>query len=226
MIRTLKALGIASVAVFAMSAIAASAAHATSAHAKCTGVETCEIKVTQHPELGTQSFSVPPIGTVKCKQFHGVYKGTATLSESSTLTGIRYEECEFLGLEATVNFEGVAGKPCDYTLTAPLETVEEHGRGGVKFGPAGCKVKIVTTTCTLTVEGEQSFPTAITYTNTKTGEREYITGHADTGKEVKVTGEGIACPGYSSAEGRYVGTFTAEALDTTGNPISLAVVDT
>jgi hypothetical protein len=235
MIRNLKALSLALAAVFALSAVAASGAQATSAHPECTHVETCVVKVTQHPDsetLGTQIFNVPGLGPVKCKGVHFHYKGAATVTETATLTGTTaknpYTECTFLGLEAEVNFEAVVGKPCGYTLKFPAETVVSgHATGEVRLEPAGCKVKIVVPKCTVTVEGEQKFPGAVTYTNVKTGERETITGHVDTGETIKATGTGELCENYSTTKGRYTGTFTAEALNTAETETKdLTLVDT
>jgi hypothetical protein len=238
MTHKMKALGVCLVLAFAFSAMAAEGAQATSAHPKCTSGETCVVKVTQHPELPLQGFKLPGLGTVKCKQMHFHYKGAATATESATLIGTTaknpYTECTFLGLEAEVNFEAVAGKPCDYTLTFPVETIfnsettiSGHATGEIRLKPAGCKVKAVVPGCTLTVEGEQKFPGAVTYTNVKTGERETITGHIDTGETIHATGEGELCPAYSTEKGRTTGTYTAEALNTAETePVDLTLADT
>lgn len=228
MIRNLKALALALVAVFAMSAIAASGAQATTGHAECTtGVETCEIKVTQHPELPTQSLNVPGAGTVKCQEFHAVAKGGPTFSSNVTLSNVKTGLCTFLGLEATVTFEGTAGLPCDYRLSSPVtEVAAGHYTGSISIAPFLCRIIYAVFGCTLTVEGEQSFTNAITYTNVKTNNIDYITAHKDTGKTVKVTGKGPACEGLESTEARYTGTFTAKGFTTNGAEDGVTIVNT
>ena len=225
MIRNLRALGIAFVAVFAMSAVAASAAHATAAHFKAnTGAETAEIKFTADPNEPTQTFKTHA-GNVTCPEVHGIYKGLATTA-SATFTEIKYTECELAGLAATVNFEGVAGKPCGYTLTAGnTETEPGKSTGNVTLEPAGCKVIINTLKCTVTVEGEQEFKESITYQNVKTSFEE-ITANA-TVKGIKYT-TSATCPGGGGPfnNGEYNGKITAKGYTTAGTQVNLTLEDT
>ena len=219
MIRNLRALGIAFVAVFAMSAVAASAAHATAAHIRAgEGVGNAEIVVEQDPTVPTQTFKTHA-GNVTCAKFSAVYNGVAT-AKTATLEKVAYTECELGGLAATVNFG-----TCDYTL-GEGETFEAMGRGPVTLGPAGCEVTIKTLKCTVTVKGAQTFANAITYTNVQTtGKPEEITGHASTNTIEYTTS--ATCPGGAITlnTGVYEGTFTARAFQG-GGQVNLTVVDT
>jgi len=230
MIRNLKALGIAFVAVFAMSAIAASGAQATNAHLKCTTEEpSCVVELTEHPNpvLGVQVFETV-LGVVECSEFDAVYEGASTATGNSTLEEVEYNNCEAFGIEAEVDFG-----TCDYTLAAPFETVAGHGQGDVTIGPAGCVVTIIVGStaeplCEIFVEGAQPFEDAITYTNVETNGKEEITGHANA-NGIEYSWEGLICGEGEDNTGTYEGTFTAKAFKTPsagGAQVNLTTVDT
>lgn len=218
--RKLRALPLALLAALAITAIASASAQASD-HLRCgapnPGTETCEIRVTQDPNKPAQTFTTA-LGSVVCQEFHAHYKGPATLNSDSTLTGVEYKgNCEFAGVEAEVNFG-----TCDYKLTSPIDTIEEHGQGNVILGPEGCKVTIVVGApaepiCELTVPGGQTFTNAITYTETETSGIEEVTGHAST-KEIEyvVSGECVGGGEIPLEGGSYEGTFTAKAFNTAG----------
>ena len=118
MIRNLKALGIAFVAVFATSAVAVSAAHATATHFQTNGgTGTATITVEQHPDVVAQTFKTKA-GNVLCEKFSAMATEATATSPTATLKEMKYSECELGGLAATVNFEAKAGTPCDYTLSS------------------------------------------------------------------------------------------------------------
>jgi hypothetical protein len=243
MTRNLKALGIALAAAFAMYAVAASAAYATSAHVRCDEgkpEKECTIEIEAHPtEKGTQKFKVPAIGTVECTKFdaHAIVPETVTGNAALTPTPgppihKTYEGCSVGGLgTTTVNFHEGEANECHYTLTAPLTTATEkptgHATGGVTIGPKGCIVTITTTkpeACTITVEGEQSFPEAITYTTVETpGKPEELTIHVNASK-IKYSYVCTLKKGEGE-DGTYEGTLTARGL-TNGVQKPLTVVDT
>ena len=226
MIRKARVLGIAAVAIFAMSALAASAAHATAAHFRCgDGTGTCKITIEADPSKPTQLIKTQA-GNTSCETLEAHYEGTATAAEP-TFTGIKYGECELGGLTATVNFEGKAGTPCHYTLTAGnTEAEPEKSTGSLTLGPAGCKVTTQTLKCTKTIEGSQSFQNTVTYENVHTtGQKEEITGHITISGLVYTLSAGCPNPGVHN-DGVYEGTFTARATDTSGNPVDLTLVDT
>ena len=225
MIRNLRALGIAFVAVFAMSAVAASAAHATAAHFRCgtTGTLSCNITVEQDPNKPTQLFKTHA-GNVSCQKFHAIGPFSGTGPEI-TLTELEYKECELAGLAATVTVP----KGCHYTLTSgETEAEPEKSTGNVTLAvTAGesCKIEIKTLKCTVTVNGPQTFKNAVTYENVKTTHEE-ITGHA-TVNSIEYT-TAATCPGGAGTfkDGVYEGTFTAKAFETSGPQTELTLVDT
>ena len=220
-----KTLGAALLAVLAMSAVGASGAQATTTHFKAnTGAETAEVKFTADPKEPSQTFKTHA-GNFTCAEVHAIYKGLATTA-SATFTEVKLTECEFGGLAATVNFEGVAGKPCDYTLTAGnTETEPGNSTGNLTLGPAGCKVIIKTLKCTLTMEGQQEFKESITYQNVKTSFEE-ITAHI-TIKGLKYT-TSATCPGGAGVfeDGEYNGRITAKGYTTAGAQVDLTLEDT
>jgi hypothetical protein len=116
MTHRLKALGLALVAVFAMSAVAASAASAAGVFETSTGSSATitgeQISGTVTEKTVTKHEFTTTVGTVKCSiaKFHGVMSSPST---ELTLTPT-YEECLIAGnIPATVDMNG-----CDYKFTA------------------------------------------------------------------------------------------------------------
>src|SRR5262245_58717455 len=125
MTRNLKALGLAFVAVFAMSAIAASAAHATEyfhQHEEHTIITAANVG-TGH--TGANEFTIAPGLTIKCttakfegteveleKHVEPLTTGTTWTKESLTVTPT-YSECTAFGFPAIVTHE-----ECHYKLFA------------------------------------------------------------------------------------------------------------
>ncbi len=115
MIRNLKAMGLALVAVFALSAMAASAASAASIQAD--GPFT--LKGTDEGEPGSGSniliFKEGEANGVEChnSHYHGEAVGGGDLSPGAETAKVTptYEECTFAGLDATVTMNG-----CSYVL--------------------------------------------------------------------------------------------------------------
>lgn len=219
MIFNLKTLGIAFVAMLAMSVVGASAAHATAAHFRAgEGTGETEITLEQDPAAPSQIIKTHA-GNIACQKFHAIYKGPAT-AKTATLENIEYKECELGGLVETWNFG-----TCDYTI-GEGETFEAMGRGPLTLGPAGCQVTNKTLKCTMTIKGEQTFANSVTYTNVQTtGKPEEITGHISLNNLEYTTS--ASCPGGAGSfnNGVYEGTFTARAFQG-GSQVNLTVVDT
>jgi hypothetical protein len=140
MIRTLKALLLAVMAVTALGAIWASAAQAhTPALFHCE-VEPCTITGTKHGtgKSAHHVFDVPGNGSITCNEI----TFDATLAEKTTTTitatGVAYHGCTFLGQAATVNMNG-----CDYTLHASTQvSIQCPLKNEITFEAAGCQVHI------------------------------------------------------------------------------------
>jgi hypothetical protein len=245
MIRNLKALGLALVAVFAMSAMAASAAQAEEADF-FTGHTTLgeEENVFTHGNIeavghGTQRFDTS-LGTFSCEEV----RGTATLAEESdTLTAenIEYTGCDALGVFPTgVNMNG-----CHYTFDAGQMTgaesatgsfvIEGCSSGGITinvyaFGTSTEEVHNETGEVICEIHVPEQTPTEgpISYENVEDPEtgKDALTVEAE---EVKVHTEitaGTACNEGVDTNAVYTGGFTATAKDNKGNPIDAAVTGT
>lgn len=212
MIRNLKAIGIAVVAVFAMSALVASAAHATEARVKCGNdiTKQCTIKVTHDPTAPNGVFKTKA-GNVECEKF-SANSGPVTDGEklsSLTLTELKYEECELGGLVAVVSVPS----GCHYTLNSG-NTIETGATGSVTVAQTVgtvCEIKITAGACTVTVKPQGPL-NSVTYTNAKTATLEEITAHANVEKIKYTTSAG--CPGGAgeAEDGKYEETITAKGF--------------
>ena len=234
MIRNLRTLGVAFVAVFAMSAVAASAAHATEARFTCgkTLEKNCEVTVEADPQAPGQVF-VTNAGTITCNKFHAVSGSIpdGVKQSSVTLTGLEYSECEFAGLAAKVT----VSEGCHYTLTSGNTEIEpEKATGNVTLAETAgkaCVITIKSLKCEVTVKATQLFENAITYENKKTtGIPEEITANATTGEKIKYTTGGTCIGGAGNFEnGKFNGKVTARAFElngtTTGTQTDLTLVD-
>jgi hypothetical protein len=196
MIRKLKVLGLALVAVFALSAVASAAA---SAHTfSSEGNVNTKISGSQE---GTNTFTVE--GTaVECSTAKFAVVGETSSPSETVVVHPEYSGCKaFSFLSATVTTTG-----CNYTLNAA---------GTVTIGCTGTnKITIVGGTCEATV-GSQGPLSGIAYEN--------ITGSPSTVKVtanvttvgVTKTKDGIACPfsGTGSATGTYAGKVIASGVN-------------
>ncbi len=215
MIRNLKALGLAVLAVCALGAVSASSASAffTSSveHVSVSGSQT------------TNHVFTTSVGTVTCKKatFAGTSIGTAKegqfTTESQTVTPT-YGECTAFGFGATVTTTGCTYK---FTRTGTDGT-------GTPIGPvhveceAGKKIKIVAAGfCTMEVgpqtpEGHVSFKTTFPPGNGLTVED----------VDVKSTVTGIKYEGNcgSGTNGTYSGEATVRGFNTAGEPVNVTVM--
>jgi len=229
MIRNIKALGLAVVAVLAMSAVAASAAQAEVAtHFGPAGI----VKATG----GAQTFTPESEIGLNCEEVHG----TGQLSKpSSTLTidNIEYTGCSAVGGFFPVK---VDMNSCDYTFHSGTGTVEEekvvtaHGEVSIECTNENDSISV-----TVHPFGDNEFNEApvctyhigpqtvggITYHNEtdETG-RMYVTVTTATGQTIVVSHEGELC-GEGEEHAEYNGMVTAlaenefnEAIDTTITP--------
>jgi hypothetical protein len=150
MIRTLKATGLALIAVLALGAASASAAEFHSSTASGT------IDASQ---VGNNVFTTAG-GTVECEgvNFSGTYSAATTKSQTVTPT---YSECRAFGF-ATAHVE-VTG--CTMTLNADTSSSLNCGATGhIVITPT-----FFGSVCTVTIGGNQNFAVkSVEFTNTKT----------------------------------------------------------
>jgi hypothetical protein len=170
--RNLKALGLAVVAVLAMSAFVASAAQASNFTAAKYPTVIKGVQIN-----GEHNFTAAGTG-VKCKE--AAFSGEATGPTKDLTISAAYGTCkdEIFGLSATVTMNG-----CNYTFTEPAS-------GEVDLVcPAGKIVEVHASTCTITVFPKNGLKTS-TYTN----------GASDVTLKANVTGieyqvdRGFLCP--------------------------------
>jgi hypothetical protein len=244
MIRNLKALGLALVAVFAMSALAASAAQATPIF---TGYETPS--GTHVHTIGTGTTAAGSIekfvagaGTVEC---HITYETTSLTGEDTELTvkptkfttpGTTEDgHCNTLALGANfktdIDFEG-----CDYIFHSGVKLAANEYTGTVDIKcPEGksIDIKITNSTagtkCTLRVPAQNGLKHVI-YKNQKVEKPTDVNVEA-TVAEIKyqvveggVLGCGKANGTYEGANGStYSGSVTLKGEDTVKNPLDIEV---
>jgi hypothetical protein len=142
MIRNLKVLGLALVAVCAMSAMIASAASAasfTSANYPATISGEGGITAAEKFTLGATDHGA----TVECN--HSTYSGTLSAASSTLTVQPHYSECKAFGLSATVNATN-----CTYvfhaTSTSSSTVDVECGTKAIVIEAGTCKVEVDTQT--------------------------------------------------------------------------------
>jgi len=230
MIRDLKALGLALLAVCAMSAVVASAAPASSGTLTTTGSVTATAEqvgehvftLTSHPVSGG-------FATVKCKKAH--FEGVGFLSTGATSATVApsYSECNAFGLPATITTTG-----CNYRLDiGTLTELTVHFPGGVVTGgwhvtknvvcASGFLIRIVAQTCEVVV-GSQNGLTTSTVEN---GPAWHLTLKNNISKiKYTVVKDGIGCPLAKTGafeDGHYVGTSTVAGLNVFDEPIPVSI---
>jgi hypothetical protein len=244
MIRNLKALGLALVAVFAMSAVAASGASATAGEVSW-GANTTWITAETDPSAKDQTFTVTPgsiTASFTCDELSGKAMVDVEKSSATSITGegIAYndsgttpekEVCtgkvNGIALKTTVKFN-----ECDYHLNAGTTVGEKaagisEGSAEIKC-PAGKVIEVNAAGCLVKV-GPQKVG-RLTYTTVKTGTKEEITAHAEVGETagaennaIDYTTSGITCGTKSETDGTYKGTVTFKGSDVNGNQTDVTI---
>jgi hypothetical protein len=156
MIRNLKTLGLAVMAIFALTAVASSAAQAIEFHSEIENTT-----VTAKTETGSNSVFDAAGASISCAS--ATFTGTQAAKTSATLTVTpAYSSCTFLGiLNVPVNMNG-----CQYTFSANGEVaVTGASCTAITFEATGCKVEV----------GKQSGLKEVTYTNLGAGTTREVT---------------------------------------------------
>jgi hypothetical protein len=156
MIRNLKALGLAVMAIFALTAVASSAAQAIEFHSEIENTT-----VTAKTETGSNSVFDAAGASISCAS--GTFTGSQAAKTSPTLTVTpAYSGCTFLGvLNVPVNMNG-----CQYTFNANGEVaVIGASCTAITFEAELCKVEV----------GKQSGLKEVTYTNIGAGTTREVT---------------------------------------------------
>jgi hypothetical protein len=220
MIRKFKALGLALVAVFAMSAVIASAASASAG--TLTTFPAGKTVVATGEQIGEHVFTLTdhPVGAafnnVKCKKaiFDGV--GTVATGATSVTVTPTYSECTAFGQPATITHNG-----CNYVLSTGTPTAGGWHVNTALSCPAGKFIEVHTGTCAVTIAAQGPLTTSAA---TNSGVANPETGmdlllHTNiTGITYTVTKDNIGCPLTGPAgklwhKGDYEGTTTGKAHD-------------
>jgi hypothetical protein len=214
MIRNLKALGLALVAVLAMSVMAASAAQgaAFKSEAGTTFLSGSQV---------TENVFTTAAGKVKCKK--ATFSGEVTGTSVTELTIIPlYEECTAFGQSAKVTMEG-----CDYDFDVTTATT-----GHVKITCPPEKhitVHVTSGNCSLTIFGQTPGVPTVDFTNQggPGNTRDVLVTSTVSQIEYTVDGPGTICGTagtYKGAEGaKYDGTVTEKGANEGGTQVGVWV---
>ena len=197
MIRKIKFLGMALIAVFAMSAVGVSAASAVEFHS-----EGSPVSLTGTQEGESNGFDIQ-FGETKCKtvDYNGTTPSGVTTETTITLTP-KYELCTFAGVATTIDTNG-----CTFVIHI---TGTDQGTVTVEC-PAGQEITVTGgTKCIVHIPPQDVGE--ITLTNIGTGTTREITAHlnginAITYSQTPGTGVG-KCTALTTGAGKFTGTAT------------------
>lgn len=201
MIRNFKALGLAFVAIFAMSAVAASAASAHEFHSEGTPT------IFSGGQTTTNVFETGNGAKVECST--ATFQGTATGTEVDSVTVTpKYSGCTFLGEAATVTTNDCAYILDSDTNASGDAAVEVECAAGntIEVNAAGL--------CTLKI-GAQTVGGGVHYTNENSGSTRSVVVET-TAKEIKYSKTGAFCF-LVSGDGKYTGNVTVSGYVDNGN---------
>jgi len=207
MIHTLKTMGIALIAVLAMSAVATSAAsanplfHTEFAGTTLTGGQTGIVANVLKTDLGE----------MKCKVVQ--FGGSQAAQTTTTMTlNPKYEECKIGGSNATVTLNG-----CAYTFHLEEQAEPVEARMGIECPFAGGKIEIHVGECTITVPAQEPRKT-VTFTNEGEGTTRSVVADLNvSGIHYIEHGAGCASETVTTENGTYTGVITVKGEDSEGH---------
>jgi hypothetical protein len=204
MTRKPKALGIALVAVFAMSAVVASAASAKEIHSGASPTYIHGLQTSFNIFELTNEAPTECVSTT----YEAGYPGTTASSLFMTPT---YANCKSFGQKSTIDMNG-----CDYLFATPVIGADsDHYTSSVKIlcptaGGVKQKIEITATGCTVTIEEQTPTSPLIDITNVTTAtanQDDLLLKSTLTG--IKYTSTGGPCG--ASGEGKFTGEVTLKA---------------
>ena len=208
MIRNLKALGLALLAVVALSAIGAQEGTAAIEH---EFISDSTRTIITGGNTGSHEFTIGSVGTVKCNKatFEGTVSEGLSFEVDRLTVKPTYHECSFGGQFASVFFNDCA-YVFDTDTNGGNSTGGLHAAATIECAFAN-KVQIHTANCTITI-GAQEVPAALSYTNDGSSSFGVVaTAHGITvGKERSTAAQPVnGCLLFpTGAVGKYVGTTT------------------
>jgi hypothetical protein len=212
---SIRMLGIAFVAVFAMSAVAASAASAAKFKHEAGAGVTARVIATNE---GAHEFTAGVVGTISCKK--ATFTGTEfLLSGQATVTvSPAYSECTFLGVSnVAVNVNG-----CTYRFNEPTGLTSPFTGTVNVLCPVGKKIEFEASGCKVEV-GEQGPLSSLTFTNGGTSPNRFVTVTANVTK-IAYTASGKCAVLGEKTDGTYKGTAKAQA-ETEGEKVVGAFIE-
>ena len=222
MIRNLKALGLAFVAVLALGAVAASGAQAEKPAHFTAEAGTTTIKGTGETAISHQVFTTTA-GKVECEG-HFTNRGAFNLTDTQLTMNAEYTGCTpFFGAEPKVSMGS-----CHYTFTAGT-----YGPAGTSVGSVHLvcanetePITITAPGCTVTVKGPQTLSKVHyqTKTNATTGKTD-VTVSPEV-SNIAYSHTGFLCGTGSGTTGTYTGPATIEGFNEKGKATNISITST
>lgn len=203
MIRTLKTLGIAIAAVFAISGTAASTASASPFfHTEFAGT------ILTGGQTGlVANVLTTDLGEMKCNVVQ--FSGSQAAQTTTTMTlKPKYEECKVGMANATVTLNG-----CAYTFHLEEQAEPVEARMGIECPFAGGKIEIHVGECTITVPAQEPRKT-VTFTNEGEGTTRSVVADLNvSGIHYVEHGATCASQTVTTENGTYTGVITVTGED-------------
>jgi hypothetical protein len=233
--RKLKVLGLALVAVFAMSAMVASAAQGKTPGTLTTFPTTATTSIhgtqaTPHAFKLTSQFINGEPATTTCNIAKFTSPAGSSVTDGATTVTLvpEYKECKTSGFNATVTVEN-----CHYSVHLGTNTGGALGTHAVitldNVAPGTCIIKITLLTCEVQVKA-QEFATGNILTNSGTEKEMDLLLDTDITNKIAytITKDGIGCPltelGKTFNDGDYTGTTTVDGKNTVnGSTVGLTI---
>jgi hypothetical protein len=208
MIRNLKAIGLAVVAVLAISAFVASAASAQSTTHKFTAMDNIYPKAFHGANAAGQETFITEAGTVECAS---TFTGAIASATQHVVVSPVYSSCKAFGfLNATVTMHD-----CSYTfqLTTRATSPTVHYQAHVNLlCPAGKSVTIKAGTCEVLIHPQNNLTTVDIENNAATTD---ILVRATVAQALSytVTADGFGCP-FAGTGAKTGGSYTSHSATT------------
>jgi len=218
MTRNLKALGLALLAIFALSAIAASGAQATA------GVFTWE-SGTQHltvehdaeggnPATGSQKFTTF-VGQVQCQEMSGKVGVSGTESQEMTMQGVSFHNSGSTKCSGPLSSQPTFEMGnCDYKFTAGQTIDEMQTTGSAHIECTSGTIVINAPLCQIKVKAQKPTGGHVIY-HTITAAKNYVTMEA-TVSEIHSVAQGFFCEKGTTTNGQYKGNVIVKGYKSDG----------
>jgi hypothetical protein len=212
MSRNLKVLGLALVAVFAMSAVASASAGAATFHSEIAS----PAKTFFNGEQVTENVFTVNGRTVKCTK--AVFSGEEVAPSETLSVTPEYSGCTAFGLASTVAMNGCKYKFHNVTGTGPFTSPVDI------VCPEGAHITITAaSTCTVTVAGQTGL-SSVSYTNKGTGTgRDVEVGANISGIASNVSGSVLVCGTNGPESATYTGTVLEKGYTSAAHTTQVGV---